>query len=135
LQLSAYSFLLTPISCGQEATRPANYRGNQFGSRLDALFFGLAHDIVGSISEDIRRDRNYGARIGDPESIGGLQMLTTKLNLVAPLAFAILGVIAVATEPALAGAPVPGPIIGAGLPALAILAGGYWLIRKVRQRR
>jgi hypothetical protein len=62
-------------------------------------------------------------------------MLTTKLNLVAPLAFAVLGIIAAATEPALAGAPVPGPIVGAGLPALAILAGGYWLIRKVRERR
>ena len=32
-------------------------------------------------------------------------------------------------------APVPAPLIGAGLPALAILGGGYWLIRKLRQRR
>ena len=31
--------------------------------------------------------------------------------------------------------PVPAPLIGAGLPALAILGGGYWLIRKLRQRR
>ena len=63
-------------------------------------------------------------------------MVRTKFNLVAPLAFAVLGIIAAATEPSLAGgAPVPGPIVGAGLPALAILAGGYWLIRKVRERR
>ena len=59
-----------------------------------------------------------------------------KLYPIAPLAFAVLGVIAVSVEPALAGGPVvPAPIIAAGLPALAILAGGYWLIRKVRQRR
>jgi lipopolysaccharide export LptBFGC system permease protein LptF len=62
-------------------------------------------------------------------------MLTTKLNLVAPLAFAVAGVIAASIEPALAGAPVPAPLVGAGLPALAMLAGGYWLIRKFRQRR
>jgi hypothetical protein len=63
-------------------------------------------------------------------------MFTTKLNLVAPLAFAALGVIAASIEPALAGpAPVPAPIIGAGLPAIAVLAGGFWLIRKLRERR
>ena len=39
-------------------------------------------------------------------------------------------------ESAFAGTtPVPGPVIGAGLPALAILAGGFWLVRKIRQRR
>ena len=39
-------------------------------------------------------------------------------------------------EPAFAnGVPVPAPLVGAGLPALAILGGGYWLIRKIRQRR
>ena len=66
----------------------------------------------------------------------GNGMFTTKLNLVAPLAFAVLGVIAASIEPALASpAPVPAPVIGAGLPALAILGGGYWLIRKFRQRR
>ena len=32
-------------------------------------------------------------------------------------------------------AAVPAPLIGAGLPALAILGGGYWLVRKLRQRR
>ena len=62
-------------------------------------------------------------------------MFTPKLNLVAPLALAVLGVIAASTEAALAGTVVPAPIIGAGLPALAILGGGYWLIRKFRQRR
>ena len=62
-------------------------------------------------------------------------MVRTKFNLVAPLAFAVLGITAVSIEPALAGVNVPAPLVGAGLPALAILAGGYWLIRKIRERR
>jgi hypothetical protein len=62
-------------------------------------------------------------------------MFTNKLNLVVPLAFAVLGLSSAWVEPALAGSPVPAPVIGAGLPALAILAGGYWLVRKFRQRR
>ena len=61
-------------------------------------------------------------------------MFTNKLSLV-PVAFAVLGLTGASIEPALAGVPVPAPIVGAGLPALAILAGGYWLIRKVRGRR
>jgi hypothetical protein len=62
-------------------------------------------------------------------------MFTHKLNLVAPLA--VLVVVAASIESALAGpgTPVPAPVIGAGLSALAILGGGYWLIRKFRQRR
>jgi uncharacterized membrane protein len=62
-------------------------------------------------------------------------MVRTKFNLVAPLAFAVLGITAVSIEPVLAGVSVPAPLVGAGLPALAILAGGYWLIRKIRERR
>jgi hypothetical protein len=63
-------------------------------------------------------------------------MFTTKLNVVAPFAFTALGVIMASIEPALAGpVSVPVPIIGAGLPALAILGGGYWLVRKLRERR
>ena len=63
-------------------------------------------------------------------------MFTTKLNLVAPLAFAVLGVPLLRSNlRSLVLYPVPAPVIGAGLPALAILAGGYWLIRKVRERR
>jgi hypothetical protein len=58
-------------------------------------------------------------------------MFTTKLNLMV----LVLGVIVASIEPALAGTPVPAPIIGAGLPALAILGGGYWLIRKLRGPR
>jgi hypothetical protein len=62
-------------------------------------------------------------------------MFTHKLNLVAPLA--VLVVVAASMDSALAGpaTPVPAPVIGAGLSALAILAGGYWLIRKARGRR
>lgn len=39
--------------------------------------------------------------------------------------------------PALAGAPpavVPGPLLGVGAPALALFAGGYWLVRRLRNR-
>ena len=53
-----------------------------------------------------------------------LAALSTALNLV---------------EPAFAGAaPVPAPLVGAGLPGLAVLGGVYgaiWLTRKLRGRR
>jgi hypothetical protein len=62
-------------------------------------------------------------------------MFTTKLNLLAPLAFALSGIMAASIEPALAGNSVPAPVIGAGLPVLAVLGGGYWLIRKLREHR
>jgi hypothetical protein len=59
-------------------------------------------------------------------------MFTTKLNIMMPM----FGVIIALIEPAFAGtSPVPGPIIGAGLPVLAVLGGGYWLIKKLRERR
>ena len=60
-------------------------------------------------------------------------MFTTKLNITVP----VFGVMIALIEPAFAGgAPgVPAPIIGAGLPVLAVLGGGYWLIRKLRERR
>jgi lipopolysaccharide export LptBFGC system permease protein LptF len=68
-------------------------------------------------------------------STGEREMFTTKLNVLAPSALAALGVVILAIEPAFAGTPVPTPIIGAGLPAIAVLAGGYWLIRKFRGSR
>jgi hypothetical protein len=59
-------------------------------------------------------------------------MFTTKLNIIAP----VLGVVIASIQPAFAdGVAVPGPIVGAGLPALAVLGGGYWLIRKLRGPR
>ena len=49
---------------------------------------------------------------------------------------ALAGLAALAAAgPALAGTVVPGPLIGAGLPALALFAGGYWLIRRMRRDR
>jgi hypothetical protein len=57
-------------------------------------------------------------------------MFTTKLNIIVP----VLGVTIALIEPAFAVASVPAPIVGAGLPALAILGGGYWLIRTFRGR-
>jgi hypothetical protein len=60
----------------------------------------------------------------------------SKLSLIAPLAFASLGFVATLIEPAFAVVvTTPAPIVGAGLPALAILGGGYWLIRKLRGPR
>ena len=45
-----------------------------------------------------------------------------------------LAVVTVATDAAWAGiTPVPGPALGAGLPALALFGAGYWLIRRRRQ--
>ena len=58
-------------------------------------------------------------------------MFRTKLNIAAP----VLGIIVASIQPAFAQVAVPGPIIGAGLPALAILGGGYWLIKKLRKLR
>jgi lipopolysaccharide export LptBFGC system permease protein LptF len=64
-------------------------------------------------------------------------MFTPKLNLMAPFAFAVLGITAALIEPGLAVScvAVPAPVVGAGLPALAVVAGGYWLLRWVRGRR
>ena len=60
-------------------------------------------------------------------------MFTTKLNIVVP----VLGVMIALIERAFAGPTVtaPAPIVGAGLPALAVLGGGYWLIKKLRKSR
>jgi len=59
-------------------------------------------------------------------------MFTTKLNVVVLM----LGLVIASIQPAFAvSPPAPAPIIGAGLPALAILGGGYWLIRKLRRPR
>jgi hypothetical protein len=63
-------------------------------------------------------------------------MFTTRLNFVAPFALAVLGAIVASIEPAFATpVEVPAPLIGAGLPAFAVLGGGYWLIKKLRERR
>ena len=59
-------------------------------------------------------------------------MFTNKLSLMVP----VFGVIIASIEPALAGvSTVPAPIVGAGLPVLAVVGGGYWLVKKLRQRR
>ena len=52
----------------------------------------------------------------------------------------VLGLITVlsSVEPAFAAVTVPGPLVGAGLPGLAVLGGVYgaiWLTRKLRNRR
>ena len=56
--------------------------------------------------------------------------MPTFLRLAAGAAVAWIAVV----DPALAGnVPVPGPVIGAGLPALALFGAGYWLIRRRRK--
>jgi len=55
-------------------------------------------------------------------------------------AIIVLAVLSTAlnVEPALAGIQVPAPLVGAGLPGLAVLGGVYgaiWLGRKLRGRR
>jgi len=64
-------------------------------------------------------------------------MFIIRLNFVVSFAFALLGLIVASIEPAFAGlkVQVPAPLIGAGLPAMAVLAGGYWLVRKLRRPR
>jgi uncharacterized membrane protein len=55
---------------------------------------------------------------------------------------AILFLLVGAVEPAFATAPcsacgfhsVPGPLMGAGLPVLAVGYGAYWLLRRYRRR-
>jgi hypothetical protein len=57
--------------------------------------------------------------------------MLTKLNVVTPFAVVAFGLTIASSEPALAGlAGVPAPIIGAGLPVLAVLGAGYWLVRR-----
>jgi hypothetical protein len=60
--------------------------------------------------------------------------MTTKLNIIVPA----LGVTIAIIEPAFAQynpVAVPAPLIGAGLPALAVLGCGYWLVKKLRGPR
>ncbi len=55
-------------------------------------------------------------------------------NIASGAAFVAVAAV-VAIEPANAGIlPVPGPLLAGGAPALALLAGGYYLIRKYRSR-
>ena len=66
-------------------------------------------------------------------------MLLTFTNLLGRT-IVVLGLITVlsSVEPAFAVEAVPGPLVGAGLPGLAVLGGVYgasWLTRKLRNRR
>jgi hypothetical protein len=51
------------------------------------------------------------------------------MNLIRTAGLALMG-FAVLVEPALATVPVPAPIVGAGLPALILIGGAYWIGRK-----
>lgn len=56
------------------------------------------------------------------------------LGTIGRASLVVVGALAVA-DPAIAGlpVPVPGPMLGAGVPALAVFAAGYLLIRRVRK--
>lgn len=56
-----------------------------------------------------------------------------QLKSIATGAVLFAGGVLFAADPAFAGFPVPGPVLGAGLPALAVIAGGYYLIRRRRR--
>ena len=45
----------------------------------------------------------------------------------------VLGSALIVATPAVAGTTVPGPVLGAGAPALAAIGAGYWLIRRFRR--
>ena len=67
-------------------------------------------------------------------------MLLTRTNLLgrAIVVLAALLLVVGLVEPAFALVAVPGPLVGAGLPGLAVLGGVYgaiWLTRKIRGRR
>ena len=67
-------------------------------------------------------------------------MLLTPTNLLgrAIVVLAALLIVVSLVEPAFAATAVPGPLVGAGLPGLAVLGGVYgaiWLTRKLRGRR
>ena len=49
-----------------------------------------------------------------------MRMTGAALVVLSPAALAIAGIIV----------PTPGPMIGAGVPALALFGAGYWLIRR-----
>ena len=64
-------------------------------------------------------------------------MLLTLTNLLgrAIVVLAALLIVVSLVEPAFATPAVPGPLLGAGLPGLAVLGGVYgaiWLTRKIR---
>ena len=56
------------------------------------------------------------------------------MNAIRTAGLALIG-FAVLVEPALATVPVPAPIVGAGLPALVLLGGAYWIGRKFFGRK
>ena len=57
-----------------------------------------------------------------------------KFRSAAAQGAAVLAAAMAITGPAIAGVAVPGPVLGAGAPALLAIAGGYYLIRRYRRR-
>jgi hypothetical protein len=70
----------------------------------------------------------------------GVTMTGSQLFTWAIAVVVAVGQVLTWVEPASAGTPisVPGPLVGAGLPGLAVVGGVYgaiWLTRKLRSRR
>ena len=65
-------------------------------------------------------------------------LMVSNLFCRAIVVLAALSTVLSFVEPALAIPAVPGPLLGAGLPGIAVLGGVYgaiWLTRKLRDRR
>jgi lipopolysaccharide export LptBFGC system permease protein LptF len=45
----------------------------------------------------------------------------------------LTGISFLTASPAMAGVTAPGPLLAAGAPALALFAGGYYLVRRYRR--
>jgi hypothetical protein len=104
-----------------ESHMASKFRIDRFANRWTRCFLKI-------LENDVR----YGTELG------GSRMFATKWrNFGASFAVVALGTFVGSIEPALAGlkVPVPAPLLGAGLPAMAVLAGGYWLVRKLRRPR
>jgi hypothetical protein len=68
-------------------------------------------------------------RTGGKDNRRGISVASNAFRFASILALSLVA----AAEPALAGViQTPGPMIGAGLPALALFGAGYWLIRRRR---
>jgi hypothetical protein len=57
------------------------------------------------------------------------------MKLYQTLGLAVIGLAALTGSASAALTPVPGPIAGIGLPALAIIGGAYWIGRKLLARK
>jgi uncharacterized membrane protein len=78
---------------------------------------------------DYRARSRYleGSSPGD----GGFNIMSRLVDIAGAVTLAMLCVYFSMVLPAVAGTPsTPGPIVGAGLPVIAVAVGAYWLYRR-----